>query len=169
MIQAMTLNEIKDQIVLTARTTMPTVTVQTGFVKQQFFGSLSHPIALVSLKNLTAEQGGFYGVQTAEHTAFEQSGAMANATFCLSLYLSSDDTLDAVSLLQTICVGLATNETTDFYQFQISELTYNQTLQCFCVQLEASCRLLLMAEKQTVSIQSVVVEVEQKEELHEFY
>ena len=158
MLQAMTLDRLKDTVLTICSVTLPTVSRQKGFSKTQFFEKLSHPTVICTLQALEAENGGFYGTATTSTTHYTQSGTLADCTLKLSLCLPRNTTLDGEQLLQSLASRLATAEEGDFYKLTLSDTTFSTTNQCFVTNLTVQCRILLLQQIETVSIAEVKVE-----------
>lgn len=157
MIASMTLAQMKSAILATATNNLPGVSVGADFKKSQFFGKLESACARLDLQSLSAEQSGFYGTAWESDSLYEQTGAMAEATFRLTLSLPIDHESEPSDLLQTVCVALAADQTVDCYQFEFSQTSYVEALQCFQTTLSIHCRFMMLQSLQTVSIQSVTV------------
>lgn len=166
MIAAATISQIKQTAATILRQALPQIPLQNGWCKQQFFGTCTAPLATLTLRSLTAEDGGFYGASLSSpmHTApsapttyLEQSGTLADCVLRLTLFLPMDSTLDADEQLERACSALAGTEEGDFYAFSLSAFRFVSSMQCFESTLDISCRMLLLRQKELVSLREIQV------------
>lgn len=162
MITATRIEEVQQELVHSIQHAIPDINVCQGMGLEQLFGSLEEPLITVMVRRVIAKQAyldDYVGTTAGSHTGSEIYAKNCHVDFSITVFLPYEqaETLHE-NIFLSICNMLLFDHGCDFQEISCKETTFDQRIQAFVIEIQASATLILTKQEDYIGLREVSIQ-----------